>query len=113
MRIWSRGPSRGIFLRIQQILQLAGDALPFLWRLRGKCIRHRAPPRIFHKRRLFLWRSCAVFSFNRFQGANGSEVGLGFLLQAALADAVGCGYAEIAGKGWCGSRVAGSNDNWG
>jgi hypothetical protein len=39
-----------------------------------------------------------VFGFYDLQGANGSQIGLGFLLQAALADAVGGGYAEVVGK---------------
>jgi hypothetical protein len=112
VRIWSRGPSRRVLLCVQQIFQIIRDALPFRWRLEGKCIRHRAPTCVLNERRLFFWGSVAVFSFYGFQSANGSEVGLSLLLQAALADAVGGGYAEIAGNGWCGSRVAGSNDNW-
>src|SRR4051794_33776392 len=73
----------------------------------------RSPRRIPHKSRLFLYRRCTVLNFNRFQDANGDEIGLGLLLQAAFADSMCGGYAEIAGKGWCGSSVAGSNDNWG
>lgn len=38
---------------------------------------------------------------------------LSLFLETALADSVGVGYAEIAGKGCLGSRVAGSKDNWG
>jgi hypothetical protein len=52
-----------------------------------------------------------VLGFYYFQRANGGEIGLGFVLQAALADGVSVGYTEITGKGW--SRVAGSNDSWG
>jgi hypothetical protein len=45
-------------------------------------------------------RRCAVLRFNRFQDANGGEISLGFLLQAAFADCARGGYAEIAGNGW-------------
>jgi hypothetical protein len=79
----------------------------------SKCVRHRAPSGVLHEHGLFLWRCRAVFGLYSFQRANGGEIGLGFLLQAAFADGVSAGYAEIAGKGWCGSRVAGSNDSWG
>jgi hypothetical protein len=48
---------------------------------------------------LFLRRRYTVLSLNRFQDANGGEIGLGFLLQAAFADSMCGGYAEIAGKG--------------
>ena len=113
VRVRSRGASRRILLRAQQILQFVRDALPFPRRMWRKRIGHRAPTGVLHEDRLFLWRSRAVFRLDCFQRADGGEVGLSFLLQAALADAVGAGYAEIAGKGWCGSRVAGSNDSWG
>ncbi len=68
---------------------------------------------VFPERGFFLGRSRAVFGFYGFQRSNGGEIGLGFLLQAAHADSVSRGYAEIAGTGWCGSRVVGSNESWG
>ena len=54
-----------------------------------------------------------MLGLNSFKRANGSEVSLSLFLETALADSVGVGYAEIAGKAWLGSRVAGSKDNWG
>lgn len=68
------------------------------------------PSQRISQHRLFLWCCRAVFSLDDFQRADSGEIGFGLLLQTALAYAVGGGYAEITGRGWCGSSVAGSND---
>jgi hypothetical protein len=73
--------------------------LPVSWRLGRKYVRHRAPSGVPHEHRLFLKRCRAVVGFYGFQNANRGEIGLGFLFEAAFADAVSAGYAEIAGKG--------------
>jgi hypothetical protein len=73
--------------------------LPISRRLRRECVRHRAPAGVLHEPRLFLGRGWAIFGFYRFQRADGREIGMSFLFQAALTDAVGGVYAEIAGKG--------------
>jgi hypothetical protein len=55
----------------------------------------------------------SALCFNALERANRFEIGGYLLSRTAEADTVSIGYAEVAGKGWCGLRVAGSNDNWG
>ena len=82
---------------------ITGDTDPRLggsgWLAAPECVRHRAPPGVLHEHRLFLGRCWPVFGLYDFQRANGGKIGLGFLLEAALADAVSGGYAEVVGKG--------------
>lgn len=87
------------------------DGLPISRRKRSEGVRHCAPSGVLDEHCLFAGRRRAIFGFYGFQRADGVEIGLGFLLEAAFADAVSASYAEIAGKGWRGSRCAGSNDS--
>ena len=99
MSVRRRGARRRVLFRAQQVPQFFGYALPVSRRPGFECARHRAPPGVLHEHGLFLGRCRAVFGFDSFERANSGEIGLGFLLEAALADSVGGGYSEIAGKG--------------
>ena len=113
MGIGRGGTRRCEFLDGKNIPQFVGNALPVP---RGASLKrswHRTPTRVFRECGLLFRPRETVFVLNSLQRPDCCEIRLRFLSETALTDSVSVGYAEIAGKGWLGSRVAGSNDSWG
>ena len=81
--------------------------------MRLKRAGHRTPPRVFRECGLLSRLRETVFALNSLQRPDCGEIRLRFLSQTSATDSVSVTYAEIAGKGCLGSRVAGSNDSWG
>jgi len=109
-----RGGTRGCELFSgENIPQLVRDTFPIPRSVRLKRAGHRTPTRVFGECGLLFRLRETVFVLNSLQRPDCREIRLRFLSETALTDSVSVGYAEIAGKGWLGSRVAGSNDSWG
>ena len=113
MRIGRRGACRGVLFVAERALQLVRDRAPVVWRIQSEQIRERAPSRVLHENGLLFGCRRTGLGFDSLERADRGQVGLGLLFQAAFADGVSGGYAEVAGKVRDGSRLAGSNDNWG
>jgi hypothetical protein len=99
MRIGRRGPRRCVLLITERGLQLVSDRARIVWRIRSKQIGESAPSRVLHENGLFFRCRLTGFSLDSLESADRSQVGLGLLFRTALADGVGAGYAEVAGKG--------------
>ena len=99
MRIGRRGSCRSVLLLAERTFQFFRDPSPIVWRIQGKQIGQSAPSRVLHENGfLFLCRRTG-FGFDSLERADRGQIGLGLLFQTALADGVGGGYAEVAGKG--------------
>ena len=113
MGIRRGGARRCELLGGENFPQFVGNAFPVPRRVSLKRAGHRAPAGVFHEYGLLFRLGETVFALDSLQRADCGEIRLRFLSQTAATDSVSVGYAEIAGKGWLGSRVAGSNDSWG
>jgi hypothetical protein len=98
MRIGRRGACRGVLLVAERALQFVRDPAPIVRRIQGKQIGESTPSRVFHENGLLLRCRRPGFGLDSFEGADRGQIGLGLLFQAAFADGVGGGYAEVAGK---------------
>jgi hypothetical protein len=99
MRIRRRGACRRVLLLAESTFQLVRDRAPVVWRIQSKQIRERTPARVLHENGLLFRCRQTGFGFDSLERADSGQVGLGLLFGTALADGVGCGYAEVAGKG--------------
>jgi len=99
MRIRCRGACRGVLLLAERDLQLLRERAPVVWRIQSEQIRERAPSRVLHEYGLLFRCRQTGFGFDSLERADRGQIGLGLLFQTALADGVGGGYAEVAGKG--------------
>ena len=99
MRIRCRGACRGVLLLAERDLQLLRERAPVVWRIQSEQIRERAPSRVLHEYGLLFRCRQTGFGFDSLERADRGQIGLGLLFQTALADGVGGGYADVAGKG--------------
>ncbi len=113
MGIGCGGASRCELLGGENFPQLVGNAFPVPRGVSLKRSGHCTPTRVLHKYRLFVWLRETVFALDSLQRLDCREIRLRFLSQTSATDSISVTYAEIAGKGCLGSRVAGSNDSWG
>jgi hypothetical protein len=110
------GSARGfVFLRRKKPFYFKRDAFPFVRGRIGKDIRQCAPAHIAGKDGFFVIGRIAVFCFNPFECFDGGDVALRLRMRAALSDAVGIVYPEVAG--WLrfadGLAVESDDDSWG
>jgi hypothetical protein len=94
-----RGARRDVLVVGEERAEFVGDRPPVAGRKDLKRIRHGAPAGEFHQDGLLIGRGRAVLGLQSLEGANGFEVELRFLAEAALTDGVVSSYSEIAGKG--------------
>jgi hypothetical protein len=99
MRIRCRGACRGVLLLAEGTFQLFRDPAPIVWRIQGKQIGESSPARVLHENALLFRCRRTGFGFDSLERADSGQVGVGLLFKTALADGVGAGYVEVAGKG--------------
>jgi hypothetical protein len=78
----------------------------------AKGIGHGAPADVAGEGGLFRIVGVTVFGLKRFESPDGRKIVAGFFMQAALSDAVGVGYAEVAGRLLFGFRLESADDGW-